>query len=124
MKKWIISFRGSSQELIIEADSRKEALDTYHTNHGMRLYPRSSYVKCRVKKEKGIPCSNMYEFDAIMLGTSLEFKIFDWAHNPIKPDMTFRTFEDAWAYIKGPLTEEIGLTEEDYQEYFVEEVPQ
>lgn len=48
------------------------------------------------------------------------FKIFDWAGNAIKPDLKFRTFEDAWDYILGDLTDELKLTEDDYQEYYVE----
>jgi hypothetical protein len=34
----------------------------------------------------------------------------------------FETFEDAWDFIMGDLTDRLGLEEEDYQEYFVVEV--
>lgn len=38
------------------------------------------------------------------------------------PVVTFPSFDDAWDYILGDLTDKLGLTEEDYQEYYVEEV--
>jgi hypothetical protein len=50
------------------------------------------------------------------------FKIFDWAGNEVKPDKSFKSFEDAWDYIQGEMTDELGLTEEDYQEYHVDNV--
>ncbi len=48
------------------------------------------------------------------------WKIYDWAGNAIDPHQSFKSFEDAWDYILGPLTDRLGLTEEDYQEYFAE----
>jgi hypothetical protein len=48
------------------------------------------------------------------------YLILDWAGNRIEPSKTFKTFEDAWDYILGDLTESLGLVEEDYQEYYVE----
>jgi hypothetical protein len=48
------------------------------------------------------------------------FKIYDWACNDVLPHMTFDTFEDAWEYILGDLTDLAGLTDVDYQEYYVE----
>lgn len=50
------------------------------------------------------------------------FKIYDWAGNSIIPEKSFKTFQDAWDYILGELTDELGLTEEDYDDYFVEEI--
>lgn len=35
------------------------------------------------------------------------------------PNEEFNSFEDAWDFIHGELTERIGLMEEDYQEYEV-----
>lgn len=52
----------------------------------------------------------------------MNYKIVDWANNPIKAELTFKTFEDAWDYIYGELTDELNLTEEDFQEYEVVEV--
>lgn len=50
-----------------------------------------------------------------------QFKIVDWANNDLTYwHGTFETFEDAWAYILGDMTDKLGLTEEDYQEYYVE----
>lgn len=47
--------------------------------------------------------------------------IKDWAGNVINiGGKTFETFEDAWDYIQGELTDQLGLTEEDYQDYEVE----
>lgn len=48
-----------------------------------------------------------------------KYRIFDWAGNAIRPEMIFSTVEDAWDYIHGELTDELGLTEEDYGEYEV-----
>jgi hypothetical protein len=50
------------------------------------------------------------------------FKIYEWTGR----DLThwhgdFEAFEEAWAYILGDMTDTYGLTEEDYQEYYVEE---
>lgn len=44
--------------------------------------------------------------------------IQDWAGNRIGTE-TFESFEAAWEHILGDLTERLGLTEDDYQEYFV-----
>jgi hypothetical protein len=38
------------------------------------------------------------------------------------PVHTFPSFEDAWDFIYCDLTDKLKLTEEDYQEYYVEEV--
>lgn len=38
------------------------------------------------------------------------------------PARTFKSFEAAWDYIFGELTDRLKLTEEDYQEYWVDEV--
>lgn len=48
------------------------------------------------------------------------FKIYDWAGN----DLTyahglFKTFQDAWDYIVGDMTDKLKLNEDDYQEYYV-----
>lgn len=51
-----------------------------------------------------------------------KFIIVDWAGNRISPDKSFESFDDAWDYILGDMTDRLGLTEEDYQEYFVAEV--
>ncbi len=48
--------------------------------------------------------------------------IQDWAGNRIKPQLVFNTFDDAWDFILGELTDEFNLQEEDYQEFYVEEV--
>lgn len=60
--------------------------------------------------------------------------IQDWAGNTIQHNglfnrgcygrelgipKTFESFEDGWHWIYGDLTEREGLTEEDYQEYYV-----
>jgi len=50
------------------------------------------------------------------------FKIFDWAGNELYKHGTFETFEDAWDYILGEMTDKLNLKEEDYQEYQVLEV--
>jgi hypothetical protein len=47
------------------------------------------------------------------------FYIYDWAMNPIRQQLSFNTFDDAWDYIQGELTDELNLTDEDYQEYQV-----
>jgi hypothetical protein len=47
------------------------------------------------------------------------YKIYDWAGNRIG-DNKFNTFEDAWDYILGDLTDKLDLKEEDYQEYNVQ----
>jgi hypothetical protein len=46
------------------------------------------------------------------------YKIYDWAGNRIGSE-TFETFEDAWDHILGGLTDQLGLSEDDYQEYEV-----
>lgn len=51
------------------------------------------------------------------------FKIFDWAGNDLTQwHGTFKTYEDSWDYIFGDMTDKLKLTEEDYQEFYVEEV--
>ena len=48
------------------------------------------------------------------------YKIFDWAGNDLSQwHGTFKTFDDAWEYILGEMTDKLGLVEEDYQEYQV-----
>lgn len=47
--------------------------------------------------------------------------IQDWAGNRITRE-SFESFEDAWDYILGDLTDRLGLVEEDYQEFFAVEV--
>jgi hypothetical protein len=47
------------------------------------------------------------------------FIIQDWAGKRIEPALEFKTFDDAWAHIDGELTDRLGLTEDDYQEYEV-----
>lgn len=48
------------------------------------------------------------------------FKIYDWAGNDLSRfHGTFETFEDAWDYIFGEMTDKLNLTEDDYQEYYV-----
>lgn len=51
-----------------------------------------------------------------------QFKIFDWTGKSLLPHLIFETFEDAWDFILGDLTDKLGLQEEDYQEYYVLEV--
>ena len=48
------------------------------------------------------------------------FIIQDWAGNPIG-NQSFTSFDDAWDYILGDLTDKLNLQEDDYQEYFVVE---
>jgi hypothetical protein len=50
------------------------------------------------------------------------FVIFDWAGNELKMYGTFETFEEAWEYIQGELTDLINLSEDDYSEYEVRRV--
>ena len=45
--------------------------------------------------------------------------IEDWYGNKLMIHGDFKTFQDAWDYIRGDMTEKYKLTEEDYQEYFV-----
>lgn len=47
------------------------------------------------------------------------FYIYDWAFNPIRPHLSFATFDDGWDYILGELTDDLNLEEDDYQEYQV-----
>lgn len=49
----------------------------------------------------------------------MKYKIYDWAGNRIG-NKTFKTFDAAWDYILGEMTDILGLTEEDYQEYYVD----
>lgn len=49
----------------------------------------------------------------------MSYVIVDWAYNRIKPLRVFETFQDAWDYILGDMTDELKLTEENYQEYLV-----
>lgn len=50
------------------------------------------------------------------------FIIQDWAGNHLCQNLEFPSFEDAWDYILGELTDTLGLNEDDYQEYYVYEV--
>jgi hypothetical protein len=49
-----------------------------------------------------------------------QFKIYDWAGNRIG-NQTFTSYLDAWDYILGDLTDSLGLTDDDYQEYYAYE---
>jgi hypothetical protein len=53
---------------------------------------------------------------------SNQFAIFDWAGNRLTRWGEFPSFEEAWDYIFGDMTDILKLKEEDYQEYFVEEL--
>lgn len=51
------------------------------------------------------------------------YKITDWAGNDLEQwQGAFNTFQDAWSYILGEMTDNLKLTEEDYQEYFVNKI--
>jgi hypothetical protein len=50
------------------------------------------------------------------------FAIFDWAGNRLTLWGEFPSFDDAWSEILGKITDELGLSEEDYQEYEVREL--
>lgn len=50
------------------------------------------------------------------------FAIFDWAGNRLYRWGQFNTFEDAWDFILGDMTDILNLTDDDYQEYFVEKL--
>jgi hypothetical protein len=52
----------------------------------------------------------------------MKYMIYDWAGNCLDIYGTFNSFEDAWDYIMGDMTDKLGLTEEDFQEYEVLEV--
>lgn len=51
-----------------------------------------------------------------------KFAIFDWAGNRLFVHGEFPDFDTAWEYILGDMTDKLCLTEEDYQEYYVETV--
>lgn len=55
-------------------------------------------------------------------GGFVSFAIFDWAGTRLSRWGTFTTFEDAWDWILGEMTDDLSLTEEDYQEYEVRSV--
>ena len=46
------------------------------------------------------------------------YAIYDWAGNHLHAHGEFETFEDAWCHI----INNMGLDEEDFQEYYVEEL--
>ncbi len=48
----------------------------------------------------------------------MKYVIYDWAGNRIGAE-EFTHFEDGWDFIFGDLTDQLGLTEDDYQEYYV-----
>lgn len=52
----------------------------------------------------------------------MKYYIYDWAGNKLYQHGTFKSFEDAWDYILGEMTDALGLTDEDYQEYDVRAV--
>jgi hypothetical protein len=52
----------------------------------------------------------------------VKYAIYDWAGNHLSAHGKFETFQDAWDYILGEMTDKLGLSEEDYQEYQVLEV--
>lgn len=47
------------------------------------------------------------------------WKIFDWAGNELTRWGAFETFEDAWDFIFGEMTDLLSLTEDCYQEFDV-----
>lgn len=49
-----------------------------------------------------------------------KYVIFDWAGNRLSKWGSFESFEHAWDFILGDMTDALGLTDEDYQEYHVE----
>ncbi len=49
------------------------------------------------------------------------FIIEDWAGNHLSKHGTFPSFEEAWDYILGEMTDKLGLEDEDYGEYYVVE---
>lgn len=50
----------------------------------------------------------------------MKYIIQDWAGNVLLKHGEFNSFDEAWDYILGEMTDTLGLTEEDYQEYSVE----
>lgn len=46
------------------------------------------------------------------------YAVYDWAGNLIECG-PFKTFDDGWDFIVGELTDRLGLTEEDYEDYQV-----
>ncbi len=50
-----------------------------------------------------------------------KFYIYCWSGRRLDTHGSFKTFEDAWDYILGEMTDDLNLTEEDYQEYDVRE---
>lgn len=49
----------------------------------------------------------------------MKYAIFDWAGNHLHVHGEFESFEDAWDYILGEMTDSLELEEEDLQEYVV-----
>lgn len=49
----------------------------------------------------------------------MKFAIYDWAGNELWMHGRFYSFEAAWDYILGEMTDMLRLQEEDYSEYFV-----
>ena len=49
----------------------------------------------------------------------MKYQIFDQSGNLVIPQLDFPSWEDAWEYIEGELTEELELTDEDYRKYDV-----
>lgn len=50
----------------------------------------------------------------------MKYIIQDWCGNVLEDGKTFDTFEDGWDWLLGEMTDRLGLTEEDYQEYSIE----
>ena len=57
-----------------------------------------------------------------MTDTKSKYAIFDWTGNRLSKWGVFDSFEDGWEFILGDMTDKLSLTEEDYQEYYVEQV--
>ena len=49
----------------------------------------------------------------------MKYAIYDWTGVELIAYGYFESFDDAWDYILGDLTDRLGLTEEDYGEYQV-----
>ena len=50
----------------------------------------------------------------------MKYAIYDWAGNRLSLHGEFKTFDDAWEYILGDMTDKFCLCDDDYQEYYVE----
>lgn len=52
----------------------------------------------------------------------MKFAIFDWAGNRLTRWGEFPSFEEAWDFIHGEMSDALGLTDDDYPDYYVEEI--